>query len=99
MHMAQIKVLKSKLKKLPVFKNEDDERNFWAPADSSDYIDWKSAKREVVFPNLKMSSKIISIRLPENLINAIKRKANMLDVPYQSYMKTILHKEFMTGEK
>lgn len=91
--------MKAKLKNVPVFKNENEERNFWATADSSDYIDWKSAKREVVFPNLKMSSKTISIRLPENLINAIKRKANMLDVPYQSYVKTILHKEFMARDR
>jgi len=88
-----------KLKKVPVFKNEDEERNFWATADSSDYVDWKNAKKGVVFSGLKLSSKNITIRLPENLINAIKRKANMLDVPYQSYVETILHKEFMVRDK
>ncbi len=41
-----------KFKPIPKFKNEDEERKFWATHSTTDYVDWKSARR-VRFPNLK----------------------------------------------
>ena len=79
----------NKLKQIPKFKSEKAEREFWSKNDSSEYINWAEAK-EVVFPNLKPSSKTISIRLPESLLYTIKSLANKHDVPYQSYMKLLL---------
>ena len=76
-------------KKIPKFRNEDEERDFWASHDSTDYIDWSAAK-EVVMPNLKPTLKTISIRLPEIMIEELKLIANKRDVPYQSLMKMFL---------
>ncbi len=78
-----------KLKKIPHFKTEDDEREFWATHDSSDYVDWSKAE-EVIFPNLKPSTESISLRLPQFLLAEIKQLANKKDVPYQSLMKIFL---------
>lgn len=78
-----------KKKRVPKFKTETEERRFWARADSTDYIDWESAKR-VVLPKLKPSQKTISLRLPEMMLAGIKRLANKRDVPYQSLMKVFL---------
>ncbi|KKQ35102.1 MAG: hypothetical protein US51_C0016G0004 [Microgenomates group bacterium GW2011_GWA2_37_6] len=78
-----------KLKQIPEFKNEDEERDFWATADTSEYFDWSKAE-EVVFPNLKPSTKSISLRLPQYLLAEIKQLANKNDVPYQSLMKIFL---------
>lgn len=75
-----------KLRKIPIFKNEDEEREFWATHDSTDYVDWSKA-RWTIFPNLKRSDKLISMRLPEYLLADIKVLANKIDVPYQSMMK------------
>ena len=69
------------LKKIPKFKNEDEEREFWANSDSTDYINWEKSKR-ITFPNLKPSTKTISIRLPESMLEEIKSLANKRDVPY-----------------
>lgn len=80
-----------KFKQIPKFKNEDEEREFWATHDSTDYIDWSKAE-EVIFPNLKPSTKTISIRLPEFLLARIKEIANFKDVPYQSLIKIFLAK-------
>ncbi len=77
------------LKPIPRFKDEDEERNFWATADSSEYFDWSKAER-VIFPNLKPSTETISLRLPKYLLARIKEIANSKDVPYQSLMKTFL---------
>jgi len=77
------------LKKIPNFKNEDEEREFWATHDSTDYVDWSKAQR-VVFPNLKPSTESISLRLPSFLLARIKQLANKKDVPYQSLMKMFL---------
>ena len=77
------------LKKIPKFKNEDKERKFWANSDSTDYINWEKSKR-ITFPNLKPSTKTISIRLPESMLEEIKSLANKRDVPYQSLIKIIL---------
>jgi predicted DNA binding CopG/RHH family protein len=79
----------NQLKKIPEFKNEDDEREFWAIHDSSEYIDWSKAQK-AVFPNLKPSTESISLRLPSFLLARIKQLANKKDVPYQSLMKMFL---------
>ena len=78
-----------KLKKLPVFKSEDEERKFWSTHSSVDYIDWDQAIH-VKFPNLRLTSKPITLRLPLNLLEDLKVRANSLDVPYQSLMKIYL---------
>lgn len=80
--------------KVPKFKNEDQERAFWAKIDLADYYQASDASL-VSLPNLKTTSKSISIRLPEYLINRIKEKANEIDVPYQSLIKASLHKSFL----
>lgn len=77
------------MKKILNFKNEDKEREFWAEADSSEYIDWKKAKKYVL-PNLKPSVKTISLRIPQSMLEEIKLLANKHDVPYQSLMKIFL---------
>ena len=82
----------NKLKKIPEFKNEQEERAFWEVNDSEEYIDWSSAKA-VRFPNLKKSTKSISLRLPADMLEKLKTQANALDVPYQSYIKMLLQKE------
>ncbi len=81
--------MKKKLKPIPRFKNEDEERDFWATADTTDYFDWSKAER-VVFPNLKRSTRPISLRLSESLLAYIKQLANKADVPYQSLIKIFL---------
>lgn len=78
-----------KLKNIPKHKNEDEEREFWLKSDSTEYIDWNKSKL-VSFPKLKPSTKTISLRLPEFLLNDIKIIANKRDVPYQSLIKIIL---------
>lgn len=76
-------------KKIPRFKNEDEEREFWSKHDSTDYFDWDKA-RKIVLPNLKPSVKTISIRLPEMMLQELKLLANKRDVPYQSLLKMFL---------
>ena len=76
-------------KKVPKFKSEDAEREFWATHDSTEYVDWKKAKR-VVLPKLKPSLKTISLRLPESMLEELKLLANKRDVPYQSLLKIFL---------
>lgn len=80
-----------KLKKIPTFKSEDDERDFWATHDMTDYFDVNKAIRGAIFPNLKPSTKTISIRMTVSLLNEIRREANKRDVPYQSFMKQALY--------
>ncbi len=84
------------LKKIPKFKNEDEEMEFWAKHDSTEYVDWEKAE-EAVFPNLKPTTKTISIRLPISMLYRIKQLANQADVPYQSFIKMILA-EKLAGE-
>ena len=78
-----------KRRPIPVFKTEAEERAFWESHDSSDYVDWSKAKR-TRFPNLKPSTKAISLRLPVDLLERIKMAANKRDVPYQSLIKVWL---------
>ena len=79
----------NKLKKIPEFKTEIEERKFWESKDSNDYLDWDKAKL-ASFPNLKPSTKTISLRLPEGLLERIKIEANKRDMPYQSLIKVWL---------
>jgi predicted DNA binding CopG/RHH family protein len=81
--------MKTKLKPIPRFKNEAEERRFWETHDSTDYVDWSKAQR-VRFPNLKLSTTSISLRLPQDLLDRIKIAANKRDVPYQSLIKVWL---------
>jgi predicted DNA binding CopG/RHH family protein len=80
----------SKIKKIPKFKSEDEERNFWANNDSSNYLDWSKAKKNLSLPNLRPSTKTISLRLPLIMLDHLKSLSNEKDVPYQSYIKVIL---------
>lgn len=76
-------------KKVPKFKSEDRERDFWSESDSTDYVEWSEA-RPLVLPNLKPSLKTISLRLPEHMLAELKVLANKRDVPYQSLLKLFL---------
>jgi len=76
-------------KEIPKFKNEEEEREFWATHDSVDYIDW-SKSDTITLPKLKPTLKTISLRLPESIIEEIKILANKRDVPYQSLIKIFL---------
>ncbi|HKI84358.1 MAG TPA: BrnA antitoxin family protein [Candidatus Krumholzibacteria bacterium] len=78
-----------KLKKVPKQRNEEKEREFWAKADSTDYVDWSGA-RPLVLPDLKPTLKTISLRLPEHLLAELKLLANKRDIPYQSLLKLFL---------
>lgn len=77
---------KRELKEIPTFESEDLEREFWAEADSTEYVDWSKA-RVVRFPRLRPSTTAISIRLPDSLLADLKILANERDVPYQSLLK------------
>ena len=79
----------TKLKPIPAFKSEAEERKFWETHDSTDYIDWSNVER-VRFPKLKPSTTAISIRLPLGLLEQIKIAANKRDVPCQSLIKVWL---------
>ncbi|KKP47501.1 MAG: hypothetical protein UR39_C0004G0029 [Candidatus Woesebacteria bacterium GW2011_GWA1_33_30] len=77
--------------KLPKFKNEDAERSFWSKLDLSEYFE-PSDFVPVSFPNLKPTSRPISLRIPEYLIDRVKEKANAINIPYQSLMKLYIEK-------
>ena len=72
---------------LPKFKNEEEEMEFWDKIDITEYFEPSDFKRGVMFPNLKRTKRLISIRLPEELISKVKEKAAKLDVPYQSLIR------------
>jgi predicted DNA binding CopG/RHH family protein len=78
-----------KFKIIPKFKSEDAERKFWDTHDSTEYIDWSKAMH-VTFPNLRMTSKPITLRITISMLDRLKERANSLDVPYQSLMKIYL---------
>jgi predicted DNA binding CopG/RHH family protein len=84
--------MKKQLKSIPKFVNEDEERKFWEQHDSSEYIDWNKAQ-SVVMPNLKPTTRTISLRLPQHLLDSIKAAANARDVPYQSLIKVWLQEK------
>ena len=76
-------------KKIPKFESEDQERDFWSNRDSTEYVEWGKAKRSS-FPNLKPSTRTISVRLPESMLDDLKLLANKKDIPYQSLLKVFL---------
>lgn len=80
---------KTKLKPIPEFESEAQEREFWETHDTTEYVDWSKA-RFVTFPNLKPSTETISLRLPAPLLADLKSLANKRDVPYQSLLKIYL---------
>ncbi|MGA2119768.1 MAG: BrnA antitoxin family protein [Bryobacteraceae bacterium] len=79
----------TKRKPVPEFHSENEEREFWATHDSTEFIDWRSAERRK-FPNLKPTLRTISLRLPVHMIEDLKVLANKRDVPYQSLLKVFL---------
>ena len=81
--------MKNKILPIPKFKNEDEERDFWAKADTSKYFDYSKAQK-AIFPNLKPSTVSISLRLPQYLLAHLRKIANFRDVPYQSLVKVFL---------
>ena len=81
--------MKNTLKDIPIFESEDEEREFWATHDSTEYIAWGEAA-PAYFPKLKPSTKSISLRLPEMMLDKLRLIANKRDVPYQSLMKVFL---------
>ena len=93
-----MKKKQKKLRKLPVFKNEDEERDFWSTHSLVDYFDMGHAVK-MSFPNLKLSTKTISIRLPEWMIDNIKMEANKNDMPYQSLIKILLSEKLEESKK
>ena len=81
--------MRKKLKEIPVFKNESEEREFWENNDSTDFVDWESAE-SVVLPKLKPTTQTISLRLSGSMLDKIRLVANKRDVPYQSLIKIFL---------
>ncbi|MGA3292325.1 MAG: BrnA antitoxin family protein [Candidatus Microgenomates bacterium] len=79
-----------KLKRIPKFESEAEERKFWQRVDSTEYVDYSKAEKWV-FPNLKLSSVPITIRMPESLLDRVKIKAHQNDVPYQTLIKQFIH--------
>jgi len=96
MTQKERKNMKKQLKDIPKFKNEDEEREFWAHVDSSEYINWNNGE-VVSFPKLKPSTKTISLRIPESMLEELRVLANKRDVPYQSLIKIYL-KEKINSE-
>lgn len=88
--------MSKKREAVPSFKNEAEERGFWENHDSADYVDWSRAEH-VRLPDLKPSSKAISLRLPVALLERIKVAANKRDVPYQSLIKVWLSEKVDAG--
>jgi|TARA_B100001964_G_C14078091_1_gene528938 predicted DNA binding CopG/RHH family protein len=84
--------------KMPQFKNEDEEWNFWSNLDLSEYFDQKDFK-PVSFPNLKPTSRPVSIRIPEYILFRVKEQANEINVPYQSLMKQYIAKGAFENKK
>ena len=83
---------------LPSFKNEDEEREFWANIDLSEYFE-PSDFEKVSFPNLKPTTRSISIRVPEYLLNRVKEKANEINTPYQSLIKEYIKEGVFPSKK
>jgi predicted DNA binding CopG/RHH family protein len=80
-----------KFKNTPKFKSEKEEREFWQKVDSTDYLDYSKLEKWT-FPNLKLTSKPITIRIPEVAIDKAKLKANRLGMPYQTLLKQYIYK-------
>ncbi|MBI2595985.1 BrnA antitoxin family protein [Candidatus Daviesbacteria bacterium] len=78
-----------KLKKIPKFKSEKQEREFWQSVDSTKYVDYKTFQH-VQFPNLKLTTKPITLRLPAGMIDSLKIEAHKMDIPYQALIKKMI---------
>jgi len=78
------------LKKIPKFKSEKEESLFWQKVDSTEYVDWSKAERWI-FPNSKLTSTPITIRIPDTLLNRVKMRAHQKDIPYQSLIKQYIY--------
>ena len=79
-------------KSIPKFTDEADERAYWETHDSTNHLDWSQAKK-VKLANLKPTTKTISLRLPQHLLDSLKVAANARDVPYQSLIKVWLQEK------
>ena len=86
--------MKNTRKKIPLFKNEDQEREFWSKNSPLDFMDITSVEQGA-FPNLKPTMKSISIRLPEHMLEQLKILAHKRDIPYQSLVKLYLRREIL----
>ena len=86
--------MNKQIKAIPEFANEQEERLFWEQNDSTDYVDWNKAS-PVVLPNLKPTTKTISLRLPQHLLDSINAAAHSRDVPYQSLIKVWLQEKLL----
>ena len=84
--------------KLPKFKNEDEERDFWARIDLSEYLEPKDLE-PVSFPNLRPTARSVSIRIPEYLLFRVKEQANEFDIPYQSLIKQYIARGVVREQK
>ncbi len=82
----------------PKFNNEDEEREFWANIDLSDYIE-SADLQKVTLPNLKPTTRPISIRFPEYVLDAVKERANELGVPYQALIKQVVADAFIKPQQ
>ena len=80
-----------RLKKIPKFKSEKEEREFWQNVDSTQYVDYTNLEKWS-FPNLKLTSRSVTIRIPETIIEKVKIKANRMDMPYQTLIKQFIYK-------
>ncbi len=89
--------MSKKLKEIPKFANEAEEREFWLTHDSTEYVDWAKGSR-VTFPNLKPTTQAISLRLPRWMLDSIKTTANRQDVPYQSLIKVWLNEKLKEAQ-
>ncbi len=90
------KPTKTPLRIVPTFTSEKAERAYWESHDSTDHLDWSQAKK-VSLPNLKPTTKTISLRLPQHLLDSIKTAANSRDVPYQSLIKVWLQEKLRSS--
>ena len=84
--------MKGQLKRIPKFKSEKEEGVFWQRVDSTEYVDY-SQMENWRFPNLKLSSKPVTLRLPKSLVDRLKIRAHRMDIPYQSLVKQVLFRE------
>lgn len=80
-----------KLKRAPRFKTEAEEKRFWLKVDSTEYVDY-SKPEKWLFPNLKLTSVPITIRVPESLLDRVKIRAHQKDIPYQSLIKQFIYR-------
>ena len=83
--------MSKKLKPIPHFESEAEERVFWQTHDSTEYVDWSKAVRGVKFPNLKLTTKPITLRLPVGMIDRLKIEAHKMDIPYQALIKQLIY--------